>query len=293
MTSCKIQITHSLHSGVCKEENLTWNDICNMAIEPITLKTGQEAPLWSFYNMKGMRGEYGRLLGIAKNVSYVIAMQIDYDDGVTTINNFKEQFKDYAFILYTSKSHTDLLNKFRVIIPLKYPIDNKIYSTKSSRHYLKSIFVGCDNTTFDAWRKQRIPHKTSTTTSYIHHINHGKLYHLDINMLSDMYKKDQEQLSCNGNTYTNNLEIDPFNTKLKDIAHINKMIKLKEIYTDELLSINWAVRSGGQDIHYRTRKIIYSLRKNGMDDNDVFAYIMTYAPNIYQNEMHNMCFGGI
>lgn len=305
MAFCKVQFTHSLYSGVCKQEIMEWDDICNMVKRPIRLKNKQEASLWSFYNMKGQRGEYGRLLGVKDNVLSVIAMQIDYDDGAITIDKFKREFEDFAYLLYTSKSHSSISHRFRVVLPLKYAIDNRIYSSKSTREYLQMLFYGCDKTTFDGWRKQRIPHITEQTKEYVYHINHGKLFELDINLMNDLYEQDVAKQSSynytNFNYDAEYMEVDPFTSTLREIydstihnSQVSLLDTLQEKYREKLESIsNWYNRGSGEDIHATCRTCIYGLRMNGMDDDDVYNFIMEYAPYKYQKEMHDMCFGRI
>jgi len=188
MTYCNVQFTPEIHSGSCIEKKKTWNDICDMVRNPLVISNTEIEPeLWSFYIMKGERGEYGRLKANQFNVDKIIAMLIDFDDG-RTIKDFIRQYSDTKFALYTSKSHTKYHNKFRVVMPLKTPMSNVVFSDKSNKEYLKDLFKGCDKSTFDAWRKQRIPFITPATEEYIWHVNKGALFELDTELMVSNYK---------------------------------------------------------------------------------------------------------
>jgi len=291
MTGVKIQITEKIKSGVCKEVTKSWNDICSMVTSPYSLK-GTESKLWSFYILKGHMGEYGMLAGNKNNVHSVLAMQIDYDDGVTTIEAFCNKFKDYTFVLYTSKSHSDACHKFRVVMPLKKPVLGEVYASKSSREHLKTIFTGCDKTTFDAWRKQRIPHTSDKTIKYEYIINKGIFYELDVELLTNLYMQDRTRYNstCFGSV---SIDIDPFNSTLEEIYEANKLKGLIDYYSSELNSINWLKRSSGEDVHARSRRCIYALRMNGLGSDEVFSLVMGYAPNQLRKEMYDLTHGDI
>lgn len=47
---------------------------------------------------------------------------LDIDSG-TSIESFSDVFKEYTYYLHTTKRHTDAVNRFRVIIPLKYQLN--------------------------------------------------------------------------------------------------------------------------------------------------------------------------
>lgn len=288
----KIQITEKIKSGVCKEVTKSWKDICDMVINPERLPQGREAKLWSFYVLKGNIGEYGLLQGNKDNVHSVIAMQIDYDDGVTTIDSFCKRFSEYTFVLYTSKSHSDACHKFRVVMPLRKPMLGEVYASKSSREHLKTIFTGCDKTTFDAWRKQRIPHTSDKTIKYEYRINKGGFYELDNELLTSLYIADKQKYnSCGFGSVS--IDIDPFNSTLDEIYEAGKLKGLIDYYSEELNSINWLKRSSGEDVHSRSRRCIYALRMNGMGSDDVYSLVMGYAPSQLRKEMYDLCYGEV
>lgn len=293
-----MQLTPRLHSGVCQNIDFSWDEVKYMIKHPRYFKgSGSEIQLWSFYNLIDAPelGEFGNPRGIANNVKEVTCMQIDYDGG-KTIQSFVKEFDGYTYALYTSKSHSTALNKFRVIIPLAQHIPRDYYSCKMSKEYLQSLFPGCDKTTFDKWRKQRVPYVTPDSVHhYKCHITEGKLFALDMNILHsnmvesvDIYKKrvySNDVVNMNGDFLT---------TSFDDIERINKLNYLLDKYKDELSSIHWLDRGNGENVHERSRTVIYSLRMNGMHPSDVYDLVMSYCPHkeSLQKEMHDMCFGG-
>jgi hypothetical protein len=294
MTGCNVQFSPEIHSGSCVERRYTWEDICNKVRNPCVItKDGIEPELWSFYIMKGQRGEYGRLKANQTNVDKVMALQVDFDNG-RTIKDFISKFSDIKFVLYTSKSHTKHHNKFRVIIPLKHMISNDVFSDKSNKDYLKDLFKGCDKSTFDAWRKQRIPFITPATEEYIWHVNKGRLFELDIELMNENWRNARDKYEFGRHIIPMNidLEIDPFKTTFEEMRQISILNALINRYRDELSSLPWHNRGTGI-VHETCRRVYWSLMHHGMDRYDIYSLIMEYSPHKYIEEMKQLCFGGL
>lgn len=294
----KMQLTPFLKSGVCRNVDFSWDELVYMIKHPRFFKgNGSEIQLWSFYTLidSPVCGEFGYPRGIADNVKDVVCMQIDFDGG-RTMQSFAKEFKDYKWGLYTSKSHSSALHKFRVVMPLETPIARELFSNKKSKEWLMEIFSGCDKTTFDRWRKQRVPYVTPESVhGYKSHINDGKLFSIDRSILIDNYKESLAMYSRSGNVSSVDLNKSAFDMTFEEMEEVNKLKSLISIYETELASINWLNRGAGEDVHSRARRVIYSLRMNGMGSYDVYDFVMSYCPNKpnLQKEMHDMCFCNI
>ena len=291
----KVQLTPFLKSGVCRNMDFSWDEVTYMVKHPRFFKgNGSEIQLWSFYNLISdpIIGEFGHPRGIADNVKEVVCMQIDFDGG-RTIQSFAKEFKEYTWALYTSKSHISALHKFRVVMPLDKPVARELFSNKKSKEYLMNLFKGCDKTTFDRWRKQRVPYVTPESVhQYKYHINDGVLYSLDRSTLLTNYEEAKVMYSRSGNASTVDLNASILDMTFDELEEVNKLNSLINIYEDELNSINWLNRGAGEDVHSRARRVIYSLRMNGMGSSEVYNFVMSYCPHKpnLEKEMHDMCF---
>ena len=178
-----------------------WSMLCKTVANPViatNLKGYDKAedkrsviPLWSFYvpleHPTKLRKD-GKPSGCAENMFAVHCLQIDYDSGEITVNDFINEWKDYAFILYTSPSHTKELEKFRVIMPLLKGQSPRIFSYKSTKQYMTSeVFEGCDVSTIDSYRKQRMPARMTSTSPYKYFIN-------DVDKCYELPKKELQEL---------------------------------------------------------------------------------------------------
>lgn len=110
---------------------------------------------------------------------------IDYDnlnEDKNLLRKFKNKFKDYSYMLYTSFSSKRHKPKFRVIIKLKKPIYSEQLNSPEYRRYLCELFSidkeYPDETCFRPYQLQLLP-ITSNMCSYEYFINKGKKLELD------------------------------------------------------------------------------------------------------------------
>lgn len=88
-----------------------------------------------------------------ENYAYVHAVFLDYD-GHLSLSDFMSAYNGrYIYYLYTSSSHTDAVNKFRVIVPLVEPIPWDVYHHRVTREYLTDLFDIQDTSCFANWHK--------------------------------------------------------------------------------------------------------------------------------------------
>jgi len=78
---------------------------------------------------------------------------IDVDEGID-INTAKLVLKDYKYLMYTTKSHTDKANRFRVIFPMKYEL---ALTPEDYKEFMCNVYdwlpFKCDTATKDIARK--------------------------------------------------------------------------------------------------------------------------------------------
>lgn len=109
---------------------------------------------------------------------------LDIDDGVT-LDTAKLLLKDYCYKMYTTKRHTDLANRFRVILPMSHTLK---LNTKEYARYMENVFEWlpfyCDTGTKD------IARKWATNKNAEIHTNDGIL--LDATLFIPQTKKSEQ-----------------------------------------------------------------------------------------------------
>lgn len=85
---------------------------------------------WTSHHMNnGHRSEDSAIPGFNMVV-------LDVDDG-TNLNTVKELLKDYKYLIYTTKRHTDEENRFRIILPINYKLE---LNAKEFKEFMDNIF---------------------------------------------------------------------------------------------------------------------------------------------------------
>ena len=130
---------------------------------PIICEDKSDITLVGFYTLierSKRQLSKGRVIRMADNFKYQIAIVLDYDNGYTP----KQFIKDYASLklycfMYTTYSHSKEKDKFRVVIPLKDPVPVEFMRKNYVRNALEDIFPEADPSTFYAGRFFYIPAK--------------------------------------------------------------------------------------------------------------------------------------
>lgn len=155
-----------------------------------------DVPLWAFYSpiKSPSIAKDGLPSGCADNMQQMHALQIDYD-GELSIADFCKQFKAIYFLLYTSFRSTPQKEKFRVIIPLKEPINNGLLRCAENKKLVADFFPNSDLSTINSFRKQRIPALDPRNPSYYQHIVHqGEPFALPEHKLVANYIAERDRL---------------------------------------------------------------------------------------------------
>ena len=102
---------------------------------------------------------------LSKNYEGVFGIMLDYDDGILSLDEAREKFKDHIHIIHTSAGHQidkpdkgGAVDRFRVFLPFQPQHDEEPYfcaKTEGSEFYayLKSIYVDSDTSVFEKGRK--------------------------------------------------------------------------------------------------------------------------------------------
>lgn len=247
--------------------------------KPRAFKEKSMIPLWSFYTLVpradrelASDGVHWRACGA--NMDSIAALQVDYDSGIMTIDQFvTDHAFDYA--LYTSPSHTDEHEKFRVIIPLAQPLLNAYLGKGKVRNYLLEMFPECDQTTINSFRKQRMPAQPMSGCAYRYHINEGARLALDMAEIARLFSVVEAEENI-AETVDLSTEIDPFDTPIGQMDTIKELHRLMGKYREELEILKNTPRGGGT-VHYALTRMCAGLQKAGLSFDDAVAFFGGYG----------------
>ncbi len=104
------------HVPQSQVKTITWKEFANdIATERLVAKKKESLPLIGTFTLKDLHR-------VDSNVEKIFAIILDYDNKLEITR--PEEFSDFpfAYVLYTTHSHTTEAPRFRVIIPLTRPI---------------------------------------------------------------------------------------------------------------------------------------------------------------------------
>ena len=265
-----------------------WDKIKYYVANPATRYTSKsDVPLWSFYvPRKDLQpNEAGEYTGNGDNMEYCYALMVDYDDGVK-IDDFIDKFPTMKYLLYTSFRSCDELNKFRVIIPLAKPLDNKYMKSPVNKNILLEMFDGCDKSTINVFRKQKIPAlDPANPQNYRYHINTtGDLLTINHDLFHDNWvesqKKPESRYRHNDHRYTQIKGL--FVPKELDVAECTELACRKQ-----MRDINFYKRGTG-NVHFQLCQIYGKMKKVGFDSYYITSMMCEYASNDAYNEIEQI-----
>lgn len=252
-----------------------WKDIVRFVSNPKAFKEKSHIPLWSFYNLTKIsdrelasNGENWRACGA--NMFSVNALQIDYDSGLTSIDQFIDEHLGLDYALYTSPSHTDAHQKFRVIVPLKEPILNAYLAKGKVRDWMLQDWPGCDKTTINSFRKQRMPAQPMSGDAYRFHIGEGSRLVLDmveVARLSTLVEESENVVD----TFDPDDAQDAFDTPIARLDEARELLRLMNKYALEVPIILKTPRGDGV-VHYALTRYTTALAKAGMSRDAMFQW---------------------
>lgn len=231
-------------------------------------------PLWSFYIPVESPTKFrkdGKPSGCADNMFAFHCLQIDYDDGEVTIPQFIEEWKGYAFALYTSPSYSKDAEKFRVIIPLAKGHSPRIFSYKSTKAYMTNeVFTGCDISTIDSYRKQRMPARMTDTSPYKYYIN-------EVDKLYDLPKAELQSLMNSEDILNESRMQSNKQFSGENIEHLIASLK------DKMVN---AVKGTRNRTYYNCA---YCLSQQGMSGGDIYATLSDSIESDMETEFKDIC----
>ncbi len=153
-------------------------DILEVIKKPLSLEK-EKCPLWSFITTKDKKRNQ-------ENYDKIHALLLDFDSCVS-IREFQQKYSKFSWFLYTTSSHIKGVNdKFRVILPLKYPIPFIKLHDKFLKKSLEIYFEGIDSSCFSNFHNlPNLPKHDPNDYEYI--VNSGETFCMSL--LESLYKK--------------------------------------------------------------------------------------------------------
>lgn len=282
-----------LYQDWCGDFPLTWNKVLYMANNPTEHIDKKLIPLWSFYHFveKPIMTWAGEK-AIGKNMEAIYALIVDYDNGTVQMSDL-ENIIPYKHVAYSSPSNSLEKTKFRVIVPLSEPLKNVYMRCPKVREYLCSTFGDCDPSTFDYFRRQRVPAKLPETV-YCTSARSGENMTLDVPQIVSIYDEwieyRQKQLEKALSSRKERKSV--FAKTLDDIEGDNYIAKLKDKFIYELGALDMGDRGHGI-VHDTLRRIVYALRKSFIDEEEIWDFMDKHTPMGMTSEIESLIYGEI
>ena len=136
--------------------------------------------------------ETGHMRCIGANVQSLQALALDYDSGIT-IEQFKDEYADRQYSLYTSYSYgVKPGDRFRVIVPLATPLPCELLTYKRVRQNLLFNWHGVDECCFDRGHWQILPAR-NPDGKYMYYKNKGERWVADIETYMAWKREEDEE----------------------------------------------------------------------------------------------------
>lgn len=280
-----------LYQNWCDDLPMTWEKLLYMVNNPTEHLDKMLIPLWSFYHLVDKpKTTWAGPLAIGKNMESIYALIVDYDDGEVKMSDLPEKFS-CKYVAYSSPSNTLEKEKFRVIIPLAHPVPNRLFKCPLVREFMVGKFPGCDHSTFDYFRRQRVPSKLPET---IYHTSVGvganmALDTLEMTKIYDTWELERSQRRSR-HLQKGSAKRSIFEKSVDDVEADGYLDALKEKYKQELSKLRVWDRGHGV-VHETLRRIVYALRKSYMDQDEIFDYMDRHTPLGITSEIESLIYG--
>jgi hypothetical protein len=242
------------------------SDVVRAVKQPLSGYNKEDMPLWAFYELRpdAERNSRNCVRAHGKSVKKLLAFIVDYDSGVSPWE-VHESMKQWTHVIYTSPGHTAAKSKFRMIVPLAVPLVNAHLLNACARDHFVKQFPGCDPTTFDAFRRQRVPHvPLDQGAKYEYYVHSAEFYAVDESLIPE----PPEDTRLNGGAMFGFER-----TAMRDA--------LLKRYADELADYDWGNRGGGV-LHYALKRMAYALAQCGMSAGSIQGFLRKHSsPGMY------------
>jgi len=249
----KIVISYSTHWA--------YNYLAEEApFDQLHLLTQAEGMHWANHHfVQGHRSEENVIAGFN-----MIAFDVD---GGVSLSAAHELMKDYKFLTYTTKRHTDGANRFRMLLPINYrlQLDNDEY-----KEFMQGIFAWLPFQTDESYDKREKKSESFHGGSHFYNLDGTILDVLDF--IPKTSRNEQRQKQIQNLQSLDNLER-WFAQRIASGNRNNQMIK----YALCLIDAGWDLPSINTQVHAFNKKL-----STPMDEKEIDSTIMVTVAKRYQ-----------
>lgn len=188
-------------TDACKLFDMSKDNMVKLVQIPRVREDKKQIPLFAWGNPKSpwipSDDDYNSMAAISDNIKEYTAIQLDFDDGWMSVDQFIAENSGYRYYLYTSYNHGFKGNgdRFRVIMPLSKPLDPYDMGGAYKR-YMETLYPHCDMSCFDRAHFQCIPavRPDGGMEKYRYHINDvDNLFTVDIDAVKQIAKQMHDE----------------------------------------------------------------------------------------------------
>lgn len=162
----KCYMINSQYDAFLKQREVSLLEMCKNPSK----KKKEDLEQWMFMDLVDPMVIRRNLLNY--NNCHALIIEFDNKDRFQiTIEQFTARYKNLAWILHTTSSHTKALHKFRVILPLDVPTAYSIWHSRCVRDEMQVYFQGIDPSSFSNF--QKIPALPANPNDYQYVVNQG------------------------------------------------------------------------------------------------------------------------
>jgi len=221
MTRCIVTIKNQYDN---KMKALPWNkttanNFINTIKNPIIVESKDKIPQWKICTIKGEKR-------CTENMGVTDILMLDYDSDSYSIDQFKNRFREYRYILHTSYSYDGTNQKFRVFLFMdkEYEI-NKLFFKGSQKQfspyfYLIDYFDHIDPSFAVRAQFFKVPAISRAGAPYVYHINNGKLFNPFQEI--DFFETAYEECEMRQAMYLRDLERDYMASRKRNDGDLTK-----------------------------------------------------------------------
>lgn len=192
-------------------------------------KPKEDCPLWFFCSLKDENNKKRTL----DNMYEINALILDFDDNIS-IRDFKENYSKYYYYLYTTTNHSKDQDKFRVIVPLKIPVNYIEIRDRYMSESLCNFFKGVDVSSFRNFHN--FPNLPKIHSDYYYHKNNSEIF-FDIDILREDAKKLRRKNELeNAANATKNLSKN-YSETMSENAKEKYKLKVEDSFSEQIRDI--------------------------------------------------------
>jgi hypothetical protein len=216
----------------------------------------------------------GRIRKLGENISKLCSIILDYDDGIFTMDDARDQFKDFWHVAYSSFNSTAESPRFRVVLPLKYPISAPWL--RSVRQTVLGHYPHVDQSTLHIGRFFYLPSIRKGVKNYEYYIHEGKPYKIPGRYA---LTNSQERKILDIKIPCKQSDDNPISKKLMEIKKKRIFLEAHKIL-DDLPFFN----RGYGVVHDSLLRLNARLYHEGITTSDILELFFEYAPDYKTQE---------